>query len=210
MVLVPLVSLAVVKDSVPGSSRVLAGSPGTADAGLARVGFSAQRASRSRADATAFEAANANPVTTTSTTEPPTTTAPPRSLAPPTTKAPAKVVVKAAVTTTAKPKPKPTTTTAKPKPTTTVPPTTTTTTPPNRQEGAASYYEAAGPTNCAHRTIAFGTVVRVTNLANGKRTTCTVNDRGPYIDGRIIDLSPQGFTAIAPIEDGVIRVAVEW
>jgi rare lipoprotein A len=50
----------------------------------------------------------------------------------------------------------------------------------------------------------------VTNLANGKRITCTVNDRGPYIDGRIIDLSPQGFAAIAPIEDGVIRVAVEW
>ncbi len=209
MVLVPLVSLALVEDSVPGSSQVVAGSPETVDdRRLSRP--SPDRASRSRASLAAFEAANAEPATTTSTTQ-----APPPTTTPPTTTAPAKVVAKAAVrvtTTTAKPKPA-TTTTAKPKPTTTttkVPPTTTTTTPPNRQEGGASYYESRGPSICAHRTITFGTVVRVTNLANGKATTCTVNDRGPYIDGRIIDLSPQTFATIAPLEDGVIRVAVEW
>ncbi|MBW3649418.1 MAG: septal ring lytic transglycosylase RlpA family protein, partial [Actinobacteria bacterium] len=114
-----------------------------------------------------------------------------------------------ATTTTAKPKPA-TTTTAKPKPTTTVAPTTTTTAPPNRQEGDASYFEAREPDTCAHRTITFGTVVKVTNLANGKSTTCRVNDRGPYIDGRIIDLSPHTFSHLAPLEEGVIRVVIQW
>lgn len=218
MVLVPLVSLALVEDSVPGSSQVVAGPPETSDDRLGDRSSSPERASRSKARLAALEAINSDP-TTTSTTEslPP---APSTTLAPPTTKAPAKAVAKAAAvtttsakpkattTTTAKPKP---TTTAKPKPTTTtVPPTTTTTAPPNRQEGGASYYEAPSASTCAHRTIVFGTVVRVTNLANGKRTTCTVNDRGPYIDGRVIDLSPQSFASIAAIEDGVIQVAVEW
>lgn len=202
MVLVPLVSLALVEDSVPGSSRVVAASPETVDDRRSSRP-SLPRASRSRASSAVFEAANAEPATTTSTTQAPPTTAAPTTTAP-------KVVAKAAVrttTTTAKPKPA-TTTTAKPKPTTTVPPTTTA--PPNRQEGGASYFESRGPSICAHRTIAFGTVVRVTNLENGKRTTCTVNDRGPYIDGRIIDLSPQTFASIAPLEDGVIQVAIEW
>ncbi len=212
MVLVPLVSLALVEDSVPGSSQVVAGPPETSDDRLGDRSSSPERASRSKARLAALEAINTDPATT-STTEslPP---APSTTLAPPTTKAPAKAVAKAAAVTTTSAKPKPkatTTTTAKPKPTTTtVPPTTTTTAPPNRQEGGASYYEAPSASTCAHRTIVFGTVVRVTNLANGKRTTCTVNDRGPYIDGRIIDLSPQSFASIAPIEDGVIQVAVEW
>ncbi len=212
MVLVPLVSLALVEDSVPGSSQVVAGPPETSDDRLGDRSASPERASRSKARLAALEAINTDPATT-STTEslPP---APSTTLAPPTTKAPAKAVAKAAAVTTTSAKPKPkatTTTTAKPKPTTTtVPPTTTTTAPPNRQEGGASYYEAPSASTCAHRTIVFGTVVRVTNLANGKRTTCTVNDRGPYIDGRIIDLSPQSFASIAPIEDGVIQVAVEW
>ncbi|MBW3614970.1 MAG: septal ring lytic transglycosylase RlpA family protein [Actinobacteria bacterium] len=179
---------------------------------MRRVEASAARASRSRAELSAFEAANANPTTTSSTTSAPPTTVVPPTTAAGTTKAPAVATAKVAVVTTTTAKPKPaTTTTAKPKPTTTVAPTTTTTTaPPNKQEGDASYFEARQPTTCAHRTIAFGTVVRVTNLANGKRTTCTVNDRGPYIDGRIIDLSPHSFSQLAPLEEGVIRVAIQW
>ncbi|MBW3555858.1 MAG: septal ring lytic transglycosylase RlpA family protein [Actinobacteria bacterium] len=58
--------------------------------------------------------------------------------------------------------------------------------------------------------MTFGTVVKVTNLANGKSTTCRVNDRGPYIDGRIIDLSPHTFSHLAPLEEGVIRVVIQW
>lgn len=208
MLLVPLVSFVFVKDSVPGSSQLTAGPAETVDDRLERIAAT-ERASRSRAQATAFDAANADPPTTTSTTEsPPTTTALPTTSVPP--KPAVKAAAKAAApvtTTTAK---RTTTTTAKPKPTTTVAPTTTTTAPPNRQEGGASYYESRSASTCAHRTITFGTVVRVTNLANGKRTTCTVADRGPYIDGRIIDLSPQSFANLAPVEEGVIRVAVEW
>lgn len=41
----------------------------------------------------------------------------------------------------------------------------------------------------AHRTLPFGTLVRVTRLSNGKKVTVRINDRGPFIKGRIIDLS---------------------
>jgi rare lipoprotein A len=41
----------------------------------------------------------------------------------------------------------------------------------------------------AHRTLAFGTSVRVTNLGNGKSVTVRINDRGPHVAGRIVDLS---------------------
>lgn len=41
----------------------------------------------------------------------------------------------------------------------------------------------------AHRTLPFGTLVRVTHLKNGKQVTVRINDRGPFIKGRIIDLS---------------------
>jgi rare lipoprotein A len=42
---------------------------------------------------------------------------------------------------------------------------------------------------CAHRELPFGTVVKVTNVANGKSVRCVVNDRGPFVAGRDIDLS---------------------
>ena len=114
------------------------------------------------------------------------------------------VLVKAEVTTTtAKPRPKPTTTTTRPKPTTT------TTRPPNQQTGKASWYQTDDGT-CAHRTLPFGTVVKVTNLANGLSTTCRVADRGPYVDGRIIDLDREDFDRIASSSTGVIDVRIEW
>ena len=50
----------------------------------------------------------------------------------------------------------------------------------------------------------------MTNLANGKKTTCIVNDRGPYVEGRILDLSREAFSEIASISDGVVRVAIDW
>ncbi|MBW3649417.1 MAG: hypothetical protein KY458_02505, partial [Actinobacteria bacterium] len=100
-------SLAYVKESPPGSSRVAAGASATADDRLDRVAASQHRASRSRAQLDAFEAANADPSTTTSTTAAPPTTSPPTTTAAPTTtKAPvvAAAKVTAATTTTAKPK----------------------------------------------------------------------------------------------------------
>ena len=79
------------------------------------------------------------------------------------------------------------------------------------ESGKASYYHhpEEGLT-AAHRTLPFGTKVRVTNTANGKSVTVTINDRGPYIDGRIIDLNEQAFTQIASKRTGVINVRITW
>jgi rare lipoprotein A len=78
------------------------------------------------------------------------------------------------------------------------------------QEGGASYHEYADIRTCAHKSLPKGTALTVTNLANGKKTTCIVNDRGPYVEGRILDLSREAFSEIASISDGVIRVAIDW
>lgn len=74
---------------------------------------------------------------------------------------------------------------------------------PLAQEGIGSWYgpgfhgrkTASGERfnmnalTCAHRSLRFGTRIRVTNLRNKKSVVCRVNDRGPYIRGRIVDLS---------------------
>ncbi len=77
------------------------------------------------------------------------------------------------------------------------------------QSGKASWYHQPG-LMAAHRSLPFGTVVRVTNLANGKRVTVTIRDRGPYIDGRIIDLSEAAFDQLSPQSRGVLNVKIEW
>ncbi len=61
----------------------------------------------------------------------------------------------------------------------------------------------------AHKTIPFGTVVRVTNLENGKDVVVTINDRGPFIKGRIIDLSYSSALAIDLVRTGITKVKVE-
>ncbi len=60
----------------------------------------------------------------------------------------------------------------------------------------------------AHRTLPFGTVVKVTNLDNGKWVRVRINDRGPHVRGRIIDLSSSAATALA-MTTGVARVRIE-
>jgi rare lipoprotein A len=57
----------------------------------------------------------------------------------------------------------------------------------------------------AHRTLPFGTHVRVTNQQNGRSITVRINDRGPFVRGRVIDLTPAGarvlgFTGLAPVK----------
>jgi rare lipoprotein A (peptidoglycan hydrolase) len=89
------------------------------------------------------------------------------------------------------------------------PTTTTTTRPPRQQTGQASWYDAPDGT-CAHRTLAFGTVITVTNLANGRKVTCRVADRGPYSAGRVIDLAKTSFDDLAPPSTGIIDVRIEW
>jgi rare lipoprotein A (peptidoglycan hydrolase) len=53
-------------------------------------------------------------------------------------------------------------------------------------------------------------VVTVVNRANGRSTTCTVADRGPYVDGWIIDLDRGVFAEIAHPDEGVIDVRISW
>jgi rare lipoprotein A len=61
----------------------------------------------------------------------------------------------------------------------------------------------------AHRTLPFETMVRVTNLNNGKTTTVRITDRGPFVDNRIIDLSQAAAREIESIGPGVVPVRVE-
>ena len=84
------------------------------------------------------------------------------------------------------------------------------------QTGIASVYsnektangEYAYPSRftAAHRTLPFGTFVQVTNKQNGRSVIVRINDRGPYIAGRVIDLTPAGAEAIG--SDGLAPVTV--
>jgi rare lipoprotein A len=62
---------------------------------------------------------------------------------------------------------------------------------------------------CAHRTLRLGSVVAVTNIDTGATVTCRVNDRGPYIRGRILDLSEQAAMRLGVGDRGLMRVRVE-
>jgi rare lipoprotein A len=61
----------------------------------------------------------------------------------------------------------------------------------------------------AHRTLPFGAMVRVTNLANGKQTEVRVNDRGPFVANRVIDLSLAAAQAIEMVGPGTATVRLE-
>src|SRR5260370_25666968 len=88
------------------------------------------------------------------------------------------------------------------------------------QSGIASVYSArsgpktsngervrSGALTAAHRTLPFGTKVRVTNIGNGRSVVVRVNDRGPFVRGRIIDLTPAGAHALG--FSGIARVILE-
>ena len=91
------------------------------------------------------------------------------------------------------------------------------------EEGIAAYYASAfhgrrtasGSTyderelTAAHRTLPFGTRVRVTHIENGKEVVVTINDRGPFTKGRVIDLSREAARRLDLIRDGIARVRVE-
>jgi rare lipoprotein A len=61
----------------------------------------------------------------------------------------------------------------------------------------------------AHKTLPFGTKVRVTNLANNKSVEVTINDRGPYVDGRVIDLSKAAAEELGFVNYGLADVKLE-
>ncbi|MCD6335129.1 MAG: septal ring lytic transglycosylase RlpA family protein, partial [Candidatus Latescibacteria bacterium] len=61
----------------------------------------------------------------------------------------------------------------------------------------------------AHRKLAFGTNVRVTNLGNGMSVVVRINDRGPFVKGRIIDLSYGAAKKIGLVQSGTAKVKLE-
>lgn len=84
--------------------------------------------------------------------------------------------------------------------------------------GMASYYSepqalaSGGRFNpnaltAAHKTLPFGTRVRVTNMNNGRSVVVTINDRGPFIKGRVIDLSRRAAQVVGMTNSGVARVS---
>ncbi|MEE9314560.1 MAG: septal ring lytic transglycosylase RlpA family protein [Rhizobiaceae bacterium] len=90
---------------------------------------------------------------------------------------------------------------------------------PNIQCGKASWYamtsltasgERASPNTmtAAHRTLRFGTKVRVTNLRNGRSVIVRINDRGPFIKGRVIDVTKRAAKKLGFLGAGWTRVAV--
>ncbi|MFA7228010.1 MAG: septal ring lytic transglycosylase RlpA family protein [Melioribacteraceae bacterium] len=61
----------------------------------------------------------------------------------------------------------------------------------------------------AHKSLPFGTILQITNLRNGKSAVVRINDRGPYIEGRDLDLSKGTALELGMIGRGVIKVKVE-
>ena len=61
----------------------------------------------------------------------------------------------------------------------------------------------------AHKSLPFGTILQITNLNNGKSVFIRINDRGPYIEGRDLDLSRGTALALGMLQKGVIRVDVK-
>jgi rare lipoprotein A len=91
--------------------------------------------------------------------------------------------------------------------------------PATAQTGMASYYKSGRLTangerfnpngyTAAHRSLKFGTKVRVTNLRNGRSVVVRINDRGPYVSGRIIDLTYGAAIAVGLHDTGIAQVQV--
>lgn len=76
------------------------------------------------------------------------------------------------------------------------------------QCGMASWYEAKGSLKAAHRSLPFGSKVEVENLDNGLTITVEINDRGPFVSGRIIDISKAAAEELDFVGDGVARVRI--
>ena len=86
--------------------------------------------------------------------------------------------------------------------------------------GIASFYTEDQPTasgeefdthdlTAAHHTLPFGTRLRVTNVATGRSVTVRVNDRGPYIPGRVVDVSGSAANELGIVESGIAKVKLD-
>jgi rare lipoprotein A len=87
-------------------------------------------------------------------------------------------------------------------------------------QGIASFYSEGGRTasgekfdahelTAAHPTLPFGTRLRVTNVATGRSVTVRVNDRGPYVPGRIVDVSYSAANALGMVGGGIAKVRLD-
>jgi rare lipoprotein A len=76
------------------------------------------------------------------------------------------------------------------------------------EKTANGEYAYASLLTAAHRSLPFGTKVKVTNVSTGRSVVVRINDRGPYIKGRIIDLTPAGAKAIGSSGLAVVRLTV--
>jgi len=78
----------------------------------------------------------------------------------------------------------------------------------SKKTASGELYDKAKKT-AAHKKLPFGTIVKVTNIKNRKNVIVKINDRGPFVKGRIIDLSNSAFSRIANLDAGVIEVKIE-
>ena len=75
---------------------------------------------------------------------------------------------------------------------------------------ASGHHSQPSELTAAHRSLPFGTKVRVTNHRNGRSVVVRINDRGPFVRGRVIDLTPAGarslgFSGLAPVTLEVVK-----
>lgn len=78
------------------------------------------------------------------------------------------------------------------------------------ESGLASYYGGRGhpgEMTCAHRTRPFGSIITVTHAGHSIR--CVVNDRGPFVHGRIVDVSTSAARALGMMHSGVVHVSIQ-
>jgi rare lipoprotein A len=76
-----------------------------------------------------------------------------------------------------------------------------------RQTASGAVYDGKAMT-CAHRAHPFGSWLEVTDLDSGRRVTVRVTDRGPFVKGRVVDLSLAAARALGMVERGLARVSV--
>ena len=76
--------------------------------------------------------------------------------------------------------------------------------------GMAAYYSGHGAgLTAAHKTLPFGTHVRVTNLKTGRSVVVMINDRGPFNRGRVLDLCTRAARALGIMDQGIARVRAD-
>ena len=91
---------------------------------------------------------------------------------------------------------------------------------PTASHGVASFYTEGTQTasgekfdthqlTAAHPTLPFGTKLRVTNVASGRSVTVRVNDRGPYVAGRVVDVSYSAADALGIVGKGIAKVKLD-